>query len=652
VLALSIGAFAGVAVADGPQDDVSQGVAAATVVADPTPSANNALSTKCGLNIVLVVDRSGSTQDFDSDYKGAADAFVNGLVGTPSHIGVVTFSSSASVLSGYVDVSSGPGNLVTLIDGLPTPTGLTNWQDALEKTTANYTAPDLAVFITDGNPTAHNGSGADLGNAITAANTLKSNGTTHITGVAVGANIDLGNIGDITGSGAGIGGLNPDVHQSDTSTLVADVKALATELCGGTVTIHKTVETGTGVFVDGPDWQFASTNAETSPVTTDAGGLANLKFDHTKLGTQTITETGPASGYTIKSVDCGSKVATVDLAKTGFTVDVGSLDIVSCDVVNTPALGSITVQKVTTHGAGGPFGFTVTGPNSVNAALDATTTVKDVAVSAGSVPSLFPGVYTINEASLPTGWALTGIDCGAATIAPTDAVVSPSVSIVLHAGENAVCTYTNDELPSDLSIVKSAAAPVAVNGDSDQQIDYTLTVDNAGPADAHADATVTDVLPAKASLVSVTPPVGVTCDTSSLPQITCTIPASQLEVADPAVVIGVRATVPTGSGTVVNKTIVSSPDDPAPCTVTADDITCSEPTDNYSQASTDVPQVAGEVVTNPPGVPPVVAAAVAQVANLAFTGSNSIPFAGLGVILVAGGLFVLVLARRRRGSAS
>ncbi|MDQ1431882.1 MAG: trimeric autotransporter adhesin, partial [Actinomycetota bacterium] len=494
----------------------------------------------------------------------------------------------------------------------------------------------------------HNGSGSDLGNAITAANTLKGNGTTHVTGVAVGKDIDLGNIGDITGSGIGLGGLNPDVHQSDTSTLVADVKALATELCGGTVTIHKTVQTGAGVFVDGPNWQFASLNAATSPVTTDAGGLANLKFEHDKLGTETITETGPATGYTIQSVDCGSKATTVNDSKTGFTVDVGSLDIVTCDVVNTPALGSISVSKVTTHGAGGPFAFNVSGPNAVSSALSATTAVKDVAVSAGSVSSLFPGVYTISETSLPAGWSLTGIDCGGATIAPSDSVVSPSVSIVLHAGENAVCTYTNDELPSDLSIVKAAGAPAAVNGGNDQRIDYTLTVDNAGPADAHTDATVTDMLPAGASLVSVTPPVGVSCDSSALPKITCTIPAGQLEVADPAVAIGVTITVPTGAGTIVNKTIVSSPDDPAPCTVTADGITCTEPSNNYSQASTVIPQVAGVVVTNPSGAAPVVAAAAVEAANLAFTGSHSMPFVWLGAILLGGGTLALVLARRRR----
>ena len=56
--------------------------------------------------MVIVLDRSGSTAGSDAAYKGAADAFVNSFVGTPSHIGLVTFASTASVTSGYVDVSS------------------------------------------------------------------------------------------------------------------------------------------------------------------------------------------------------------------------------------------------------------------------------------------------------------------------------------------------------------------------------------------------------------------------------------------------------------------------------------------------------------------------------------------------------------------
>ena len=138
-------------------------------------------------------------------------------------------------------------------------------------------------------------------------------------------------------------------------------------------------------------------NATNSPQVTDGNGLANLDIAHDKLGDQHVTESGTA-GYTISSVDCGDKASTVDVDGLGFTVkDVQALDIVNCDVVNTPAAGSITVEKVTTHGVGGPFDFNVSGPNGTDSDLSATTVAKDTAVSAGSVSNLFPGQYAVER---------------------------------------------------------------------------------------------------------------------------------------------------------------------------------------------------------------------------------------------------------------
>ena len=121
---------------------------------------------------------------------------------------------------------------------------------------------------------------------------------------------------------------------------------------------------------------------------------------------------------------------------------------------------------------------------------------------------LYPGAYTINETSLPAGWLLTDITCN------DGSEEGSAVNVQLDIGENVTCTYTNDkqESDSDLSIVKSVTSgPTSINGGDDQQIDYTLTVDNNGPDDAVNDATVTDVLPSGASLVSIDPPAGVTC---------------------------------------------------------------------------------------------------------------------------------------------
>ena len=171
----------------------------------------------------------------------------------------------------------------------------------------------------------------------------------------------------------------------------------------------------------------------------------------------------------------------------------------------------------------------------------------------------------------------------------------------------------------DLVIQKSdgGAQPVGGVAGSDT-FTYTLTVDNGGPSDASADATVTDVLPAGVDFVAYgTLPAGVTCTPPEGRTLECTIAEQLLQVSSPDVVIPFDVVVPatTPGGTVTNKVIVSNPDDPAPCTVTATDITCDpSDTDNYDQVETPVIQVAPEVVT--PTLPPV----QVEAASLAFTG--------------------------------
>ena len=196
----------------------------------------------------------------------------------------------------------------------------------------------------------------------------------------------------------------------------------------------------------------------------------------------------------------------------------------------------------------------------------------------------------------------------------------------------------------DLTIRKSdgGAAPVAGIGG----IEYTITVDNDGPSDASADATVTDVLPAGVDFASYgTLPVGVGCSPPSGKTLECTIAKELLQVSSPEVVIVVNVTVPatTAGGTVTNKVIVTNPDDPAPCTVTANDITCDpSDTNNFAEVTTPVIQVQPDVVV------PVEPAAV-RGGSLAFTGSDGARVALIGAALLAlGALFVLV-ARRRRG---
>ena len=607
---------------------------AAVVAAD-----NNPRPAGCGLHIVLVVDRSSSTELFDADYKSAAKAFVSALAGTPSAIGIVSFAQDGSTAAGYTSVST-PAGVTTLnsaIDSLPGFVPLTNWEAGLHQA-ATFTQPDLVVFITDGQPNASGTPGAldagALDDAITAANTLKANGITHILGVGVGDSTGfLDNIGEITGKDPGSAPPTHDVVASTTGDLLDDLHALALDLCRATVTVHKRVRTGPGAggLVDGAGWTFVAPNATPTTVVTDGAGAAHLEFDHDHLGFETITETAPstAAASVIESVQCvrdadGGPIAVpVDqVTAHSFRLALAQQNVVHCEVINV-VTGSIEVRKTTTHGSGGVFHFHLFGAFGVDRLFDATTTAADTPVTAGTVADLRPGTYTIDETTLPEGWTLTKVDCGDAT---TIAVEAGDVGIALHAGEHVICTFTDDRSGSDLAITKTAGDPQPIDGSVDQDIRYTVTVVNRGPADAHEDATVVDVVPAGATLVHATPPAGVVCEVSSLPKLTCTIPSGRLRAIDEPVVIPVEVHVPSAASevqaTVVNQVVVTSADDPAPCAVADDGITCSESTNNFAEVSTTLVTVAGETVTTSTsigGAPPVVPAG----GTLAFTGSGS-----------------------------
>ena len=632
-------------------------VAAGVVAAD-----NNPRPAGCGLHIVLVVDRSSSTELFDTDYKSAAKAFVSALGGTPSAIGIVSFAQDGSTAAGYTSVSTAAGvtTLNSAIDSLPGFVSLTNWEAGLHQA-ATFSQPDLVVFITDGQPNASGTPGAldagALDDAITAANTIKANGVTHILGVGVGDSTGfLDNIGEITGKDPGSAPPTHDVVASTTGDLLDDLHGLALDLCRATVAVHKRVRTGPGAggLVDGAGWTFAAPTATPTTVVTDASGAARLEFDHDHLGFETITETAPsaAAAGVIESVQCardadGGPIAVpVDqVTAHSFRLSLALLNVVHCEVINVET-GSIVVRKSTTHGSGGVFHFHFFGAFGVDRLFEATTTAADTTVTAGTVAELRPGTYTIDETTLPVGWTLTNVECGDATTIPVEA---GDVGVALQPGEHVVCTFTDDRAGSDLAVTKTAADPAPIDGTTDQDIRYTVTVVNHGPADAHEDATVTDVVPAGATLVHATPPAGVVCEVSALPKLTCTIPSGRLRVIDEPVVIPVEVHVPSAAAevqaTVVNQVVVTSADDPAPCAVADDGITCSESTNNFAEVATSLVSVAGETVTlAPPGTTPMVPGG----GTLAFTGSTSRDVALLGALFVGLGMVGTALTRRRR----
>jgi hypothetical protein len=125
------------------------------------PGANPNLPPRCGINVMLVLDESGSVKPFADTVRGAARAFLTALSGTGAAVSIVDFSTSAARPVGYTTVTV--GSIANVFEPYLTngysPNGFTNWEAAFQEVreaNTQGTRADLVVFITDGDPTARN----------------------------------------------------------------------------------------------------------------------------------------------------------------------------------------------------------------------------------------------------------------------------------------------------------------------------------------------------------------------------------------------------------------------------------------------------------------------------------------------------------------
>ena len=106
--------------------------------------------------------------------------------------------------------------------------------------------------------------------------------------------------------------------------------------------------------------------------------------------------------------------------------------------------------------------------------------VGSVPVTSGVANNINAGVYVVSETNQPGYLAgAWGGDCAA------------DGTITLNVGDNKVCTITNDDIPPDLNIVKTAIDPLTIPG---YDMGFSITVSNLGGGDA-LDVTLTDPLP-------------------------------------------------------------------------------------------------------------------------------------------------------------
>ncbi|MCB0113233.1 MAG: VWA domain-containing protein, partial [Caldilineaceae bacterium] len=202
-------------------------VSTSITVEEPYVEPNPDLPDACGLDVMLILDSSGSidTAGQVDNVRNAAQSFVNSLAGTGSRLAVVEFASTAYVPIGYTSVNATSiANVFDpyLVEGgdqfngyeyyddtLGTGTRWTNWEAAFYQANTNLAPADLVIFFTDGDPTAYGiGSSPDdtgtdsateaiaLSRARLQANITKANGS-HIFAVGV-AGATFSNFAPIT----------------------------------------------------------------------------------------------------------------------------------------------------------------------------------------------------------------------------------------------------------------------------------------------------------------------------------------------------------------------------------------------------------------------------------------------------------------------
>jgi hypothetical protein len=271
----------------GPAEAVAPSVVATT--------ANPDLSISCGLDVVLVLDRSYSilTSNNVANVKAAATSFVKAFQDTNTRVGIVKFSSEAQ--------AAVPLTFDTAESGAPTGAlgasiasyaagGQTNWEDALIKTNTEFAAassrraPRLVVFVTDGQPNTYNlanglpsaqlpnGDPLAVDPAVTQANTIKATYRAHVLAVGIGALIDqpatdrLMQISgtDVTTSGTpAFDAQTTDVIvQPDFTALGGNLRAVADQVCKGSLTVTQSATSAASPVVHrngGAGWNVTTT---------------------------------------------------------------------------------------------------------------------------------------------------------------------------------------------------------------------------------------------------------------------------------------------------------------------------------------------------------------------------------------------------------
>ncbi|MCW2958245.1 MAG: hypothetical protein JWP18_1048, partial [Solirubrobacterales bacterium] len=437
-----------------------------------TAKNNPQLPQRCGLDVLLLLDRSGSITPSAATYKSAAQDFVNTLAGTPTRLKIFSFAATSSSdqptfldLSVPADVDAANAKISTIYGGTG---GTTNWDAGMKL--AATAGVDLVTFITDGNPTTRDSGGGgsavdllDLTAGMASANTVKTQGKSAATplgatirAIGVGSGVTADNLSAMSGPTQG-----SDYSASGVAGLKAELQTLANQLCGARVHVKKLTDTP-DVTLPKSGWTIAAStdtagvtfNPSSVVTTTTLNDVINVDKIPAGGASVSVAET-PQAGYALVASAC-QKGGFPDPVSGGSTsVSIASVqrgDDWYCTYKNSNK-GTIEIRKtlVPANNAG-RFDLNVDGSSSEATDVGNNGTTGPVVVSSGS-----------NHTAAETAHAGTTLNDFISTYVCTKENGQTTVAsgagasvtgIAVAAGDALVCTFTNTRKTGTLKVVK------------------------------------------------------------------------------------------------------------------------------------------------------------------------------------------------------
>ena len=223
------------------------------------------------------------------------------------------------------------------------------------------------------------------------------------------------------------------------------------------LTLVKQVTNDNGGAAQSSEWTLSADGP--TPIS-GAGGASSA--DNFSAGTYTLSEFGPAN-YAPSGWGC------VGGSQNGNSITVGIGESAICTIVNDDIQPLLTVVKNVLNDNGGQLTIG-----------DFALFIDGVQVQSGAANGRNAGTYSVSENGLAGYTALTwGGDC------------AEDGTVTLSIGDDKTCTITNDDIPPELKIVKTAIHPVIIPG---VEMAFSITVTNIGGGDALG-VTLTDDLP-------------------------------------------------------------------------------------------------------------------------------------------------------------